>query len=193
MCKMFNNLILALSLTALASCSAAGYRATRVELGTTTFEGDRDKELGSLPSMAVGYSFQDDLPSGNLARGWVGDVALRVTDIDVDLGGGDLTGSRQELDFGTRFYPDTGSNVYQLFLGFGGTLARFDLEDGVGSADETLPGVYGVIGAEWALGRYLRVGIQYRHTSGLDADLGDNPEEQELDGGSLTASIGVSL
>lgn len=186
-------IFLILLTTVLASCSAAGYRAGRVEVGTATLEGDHDDELGAMPEFAVGYSFQDDLPAGNLARGWVGDVALRLTTVDVDLGGADLTGSRQELDIGTRFYPETGSKVYQLFLGFGGTLARFDLEDGAaGSADETLPGVYGVLGAEWALGRRLRIGVQYRHTSGLDGKLGDSPE-QELDGGALMFTLGATL
>lgn len=182
-------LMLLVSMTiVLASCNAAGFRAGRAEVGATKFQDDEDGTVGTQPEVAVGYLFQDDLPAGAAASGWVGDAALRFSPIESDA----VDGSRASVDLGTRFYPHTGDSRYQLFVGFGGTLQRLDLDDGASSATEVVPGVYGVVGVELVLGR-LRWGLQYRHTAGVDAELGTNPEEQDLDGGSLTFSVGVNL
>lgn len=172
--------------------ACVGFHSTRAEFGTSDFQED-DGTIGSSPTIAVGHLFQDDLPDGNKAEGFVGDAALRATTFHKDLGGANLDGSRIELDLGTRLYPYSDSDFYQPYLGFGGTLQRLHLEDGSDSATtEVLPGVYATAGIDFVIGA-LRWGVSYRHTFGIDARLGDDIEETELDAGAFLMSVGLSL
>lgn len=173
----------------LASC-ASGLRAPRLELGAFEHEkGGLDRQA----TAGVGVIFREGLAAGKPVEGWVGDAAIRGARIHDDLGGATLTGERIEVDLGTRFYPYSGNPHYQPFFGFGGTLQRLHLEDGdVGDTTVTAPGIYGVLGVEAVFGR-LRLGLQYRHTAGIDAELGDDTEDTNLDGGTFMLTLGVGL
>jgi len=178
--------IVSLWLMTLASCGAAGLRSARVEGGSAQFE---EGGLGSQPTLAVGYLFQDDLPPDNVASGWIGDLAVRGTPIDEGV----LSGTRLELDVGTRLYPETGSRLYQPFLGVGGTLQRIHLDDSAGSVTAVDVGLYGVVGVEVPIGKHARLGLQYRHTVGIDARLDSGDPDTNLDAGAVVATLGWSF
>jgi hypothetical protein len=158
-----------------------------LETGVSQFE---ESGLDAAPQVSIGYSFQDDLLT-NRAVGWVGDSALRLSFFDQPLDDGTLSGDREEIDLGTRLYLDSGSTLFQPYVGFGGTLQRMHLEFEGTPASTIAPGAYGVVGFDVVLGR-LRLGAAYRHTAGIDARLGDD-EKTNLDGGAVMLSVGVSL
>jgi hypothetical protein len=175
----FYRMLLTTLLLALASCSAGGFR---LESGTAMFEADDDNAIDSAPELGLGYL------SRTTGTGWVGDAALRYSALEGD----GFDGYRAALDLGTRLYPRSGSSIYRPFIGFGGTLQRFDLSDAAGDGETTVPGVYGVVGAEFVVGRHVLLGVQYRHTAGLDDNLGDT-EEQNLDHGTFSLTLGFGL
>lgn len=177
---------------ALASCSSAGFRTSRLESGLAFFE--KADGPGTMPCAGVGATFQDDLPPrATPVTGWVGDLGIRLSAISDDLGGAKLTGDREELDVGTRFYAYSGSDTVQPYFGFGGVLSRLHLDDGdVGSSDTVTPGLYGILGVDLVFGKF-RLGIAYRHTAGVDARLEGDEETSNLDGGEALVSVGVSL
>jgi len=179
-----------LALTAAASsCSSAGFLAGRAGIGATRFSADEAEEIGTCPEATLGVTFQNDIPAGEPLQGWVGDAAVRLTSMDSDL----VDGGAAELDLGARLYPTSFSPAYQPYLGLGVAGTYVHLEDGAaGSADEFLTGLYACAGVELVLGK-LRLGLEYRHTFGVEGALGDNPEEQDLDRGALAISVGVGL
>lgn len=167
--------------------SCAGLAAPRIEAGGSRFveEGASDQAV-----TGVGIIFQDDIPAGKAATGFVGDAAIRYTPISGDVDGIPLDGSRLELDLGTRIYYDTGTRIYQPFVGFGGTLQRGRLEDPTSSARLEKGGLYATIGADFVLGR-TRLGVAYRRTFGIDVSI--DGTEEDLDAEAVLLSIGWGL
>lgn len=180
-----------LSIAVLCSCgSTKGFQAVRVDAGWAEFQEDG---LSGDPVAAVGTTFQNDLDRNGRPQGWVGDIAAALTVINDDMGGADLEGDREELDLGTRFYPDT-DNCLLPYVGFGAAVQRLHLADGdAGSVTDVMVGAYWTAGLDIHLGGGLYLGVAYRATAGIETELGDDDEETDLDAGAFLLSIGVQL
>jgi opacity protein-like surface antigen len=180
--------LIALLLTAVPTgCSSPGHLQARAEAGVADFT--EEGGVSSQQTAGVGLSFRDS----TRPLGWVADMALRGTRIQDDLGAADLTGSRIELDVGTRLYVDSGSDFYRPFAGLGVTIQRIHLDDEASSATAVIPGVYVGAGVEFALSSGLLLGFSYRRTAGVEEELGDDDEDTDLDSGAFLVSLGIGL
>lgn len=187
----------------LASCGslptkdATTFRSVNVAVG----QGEYDEAKGDNTT-AGGVQFlyqltEDKVEDGdrNVARGLVSDISLNGSSVGIDGLGStsfDLDITTLDVRPGLRYYFDTGSRLFQPFLGAAvvGQYAHMETQVAGDESDTFGLGAAARVGFESALGENMRLGLMYDHTwIKHDTDAGD----AELDGGAFLLTLGWSF
>lgn len=187
----------------LASCGslptkdATTFRAMNVAVG----QGEYDEAKGDNTSNAgVQFLYQiteseDAADDRNVARGLVSDISINGSTVSVDgLGTTSFDLGIDAIDVrpGLRYYFDTGTRLFQPFIGGAivGQYAHMETQVAGDESDTFGLGAAARVGFEAALGSNMRAGLMYDHTwIQHDTDAGD----AELDGGAFLLTLGWSF
>jgi len=189
------------SLAMLASCGSmptrdsSTFRSVNLAVGQGEYDESLDDEQPTVAGVQFLYQLSDDheekQSSGNVARGLVSDISLNGSSVGInDLGTTSIDLDIQTLDVrpGLRYYFDTGTPVFQPFIGAAVVGQYAHMETQVSGDDSVTFGLGGAarVGFESALGEHTRLGVMYDHTW-IEHDT-----DADLSGGAILITLGWS-
>lgn len=195
--------LLTAMLAILASCGSmptrenTNFRSVQVGYGQGDFD---EASVDSSHNASVQFLYQvsddgDESGDRNVARGLVSDISINGSMSRFDsLGGTNIDLDIDTIDVrpGLRYYFDTGSRLFQPFIGAALVGQYAHMETQIAGDDSDTFGLGGAarIGIESAISENGRLGLMYDHTwMTHDTDAGD----ADLDGGVLMLTLGWSF
>lgn len=175
-------LIIAMLVALTASCASVQKQSFGIlETGLSFPEKD---VLDPAPSAQVGIA----QPIGN---DYFATARLGFAKGDDRIEGIALHTQRLNGDFGIRQYVEVLGVM--PYLGVGLSAQMLDARTSFGEHESGLAfGGYGEAGLDVPVGNDYRLGLVYRHTAGMDFDLGD-VKDMNFDGGTLALTFGWSF
>lgn len=149
------------------ACNAVPKRAAYLNVTSMETSAEEAMDFGPLPGVELGLLLGEADDPADRITGLVGDVAVVGSKGSDDWCGSEVDVESIGLRTGLRYYFDTGSSLFQPYLGGALLVEHFWFSDESSEDEAGALGFVGMAGVESAIGEHLRLNLGYQLTSGI--------------------------